>query len=375
MKKVLIDATYIQKDRLFDAVSIYIFRLLKVIPSEEIPYYKLLVLPEIELYIKKNFPEFQYITYNPYKKSFLSGRLSAYIKSYHAYKKAVNMSNCDILFVPDNYIMFTCAKVHLPKIEVIHDIPQLDLLPRFSFASIVMRIYYRLLHKNANKLIAISSFTKQDILKQLGYYKEDEIKVVYNSIEPIKEEKCPKIMSDFKKPFILYVNALKQYKNLITLIKAFCIIKDKTNCSIVIVGRETDYWKKEIVPLIEEQGIRNRVIHLQNIPNEELKYLYSHASLFVTTSTMEGFGYTPIEAAMNMCPVISTKVKALPDTTMNLLNYYDPPTDEYELAKKMLEQLSSSKDINKLKNISETFKERYSPKKQYEQFKDTFNSL
>ncbi|MDD6853757.1 MAG: glycosyltransferase family 1 protein [Prevotella sp.] len=375
MRKILIDATYIQKDRLFDAVSIYIFRLLKVIPSEEIPYYKLLVLPEIELYIKKKFPEFQYITYNPYKKSFLSGRLSAYIKSYHAYKKAVNRSNCDILFVPDNYIMFTCAKVHLPKIEVIHDIPQLDLIPRFSFASITNRIYYKLLHKNASKLIAISNFTKQDILKHFKYYKENEIKVVYNSIEPIKEEKCPKIITGFNKPFILYVNALKKYKNLITLIKAFCLIKDKTNSSIVIVGRETDYWKREIVPLIKKQGIENRIIHLQNIPNEELKYLYCHASLFVTTSTMEGFGYTPIEAAMNMCPVISTKVKALPDTTMNLLNYYDPPTDEYVLAKKMLEQLSSSKDINKLKNISEAFKERYSPKKQYDQFKEIFNSL
>lgn len=43
--------------------------------------------------------------------------------------------------------------------------------------------------------------------------------------------------------------------------------------------------------------------------------LYSNASLFVSPSLMEGFGFTPIEAAIHCVPVVCTKETALYETT------------------------------------------------------------
>lgn len=375
MRKILIDTTYIQENRMFDSVSIYIFRLLNAIPEEDISYYTLLILPEIESFIKEKYPQFNYIKYNPYKNDAGLGHYLKFIKRAKIYKEAVNNSGCDILFVPNNFIMFTCAKVKLPKIEVIHDLQNVGHLSKMSVSYWVSNIYYKLIIRNSDKLVAISNYTKRQLLKYFSSLKTNDIDVVYNSIELPSSETCPKELKDNNIPYILYVNALKPYKNVLTLIEAFNLIKTKTKCNLVIVGRDTDYWRNEVVPKIKEYGMEKRTIHLQNIPNEELTYLYRNAALFVTTSSMEGYGYTPIEAAINCCPVLSTHVTALPDTTMDKLNYYAPPTDEQELAKRILELLSTNKDKVKLDNISKAFKGRYAPKEQYRKFKEIFETL
>lgn len=90
-----------------------------------------------------------------------------------------------------------------------------------------------------------------------------------------------------------------------------------------------------------------------------LKWLYVHADLFVTTSTHEGFGYTPIEAAICECPVISTRSESLPEVTCNLLNYYDPPESWKKLATVMSSLLKQKRDTRKLRSVSECFKNRY----------------
>jgi glycosyltransferase involved in cell wall biosynthesis len=81
----------------------------------------------------------------------------------------------------------------------------------------------------------------------------------------------------------------------------------------------------------------------------------------VTTSLCEGFGYTPIEAAIYKCPVISTIQDSLPDVTEGLVNYYYPALDENALADKMIEVFAHYPSTETLEAISEHFKEIYAP--------------
>jgi glycosyltransferase involved in cell wall biosynthesis len=79
------------------------------------------------------------------------------------------------------------------------------------------------------------------------------------------------------------------------------------------------------------------------------------ARLFITTSLCEGFGYTPVEAALSGTEVISTMCGSLPEVTMNLVNYYYPATDYKELVKKIIELLQKEPDNIRLDTIKYEF--------------------
>lgn len=74
----------------------------------------------------------------------------------------------------------------------------------------------------------------------------------------------------------------------------------------------------------------------------------------------EGFGRTPVEAAICKVPVISTKETSLPEVTMNEVYYYENATDDKELAEKILEVLKNKPSKEKLEEISNKLEEEYS---------------
>ena len=158
------------------------------------------------------------------------------------------------------------------------------------------------------------------------------------------------------KKYILYVNTLTMYKNVGTLLRAFTLLK-RADLYLVIVGKETEFWKNKCLSLLSD-----RIIHLKFVSDEELAWLYNNASLFVTPSTKEGFGYTPAEAGMYGCPIISTKCEALPETTLHEVYYYENPFDENELAEKIDYVLSDNNEINRTmlaKKIKNDFRTEY----------------
>lgn len=244
------------------------------------------------------------------------------------------------------------------KIAVIHDLKRLKDSKRTSG---VYR-YYKQLIESCDSLIAISEFTKQDILK---YYNVDErkIHVVYNSVCLPAVSVKPRCFAALKK-YILYVNALHPYKNALTLVKAFNEIRERFDLDLLFVGDSTDYWENEVMAFVRGNGFADRVIRLDNLTNEELKYMYEHATLFVTTSLHEGFGYTPLEAAICKCPVISSRCEALEETTMNMVNYYEPARDAEALKEKMVEVLDRLPSKEELARVAEAFSIAYNPERQ-----------
>lgn len=167
-------------------------------------------------------------------------------------------------------------------------------------------------------------------------------------------------------PYILYVNTLQPYKNIATLVKAFCAIKDRCKERLLVVGKSTAYWENVMLPLLHTNKVNDRVIQLENLSNNELRFLYEHASLFVTPSLNEGFGYTPIEAAICQCPVLSSMQESLPDVTKGFLNYYYPAIDEEALAHSIIKLLNNRPKQETLNKIANIYCECYSPQKQAE---------
>lgn len=369
--RILVDMTHIEIGSIHASTSIYVFRILNSIDQIKRKSFVLLITPSIENYILKYHSEYQYIVF-PYTTDLVlkyKKGLSRIIFQAKQYRKIVKESQCKYLFIASDQYLYTCVPTQAKKIVVIHDlkaIKECSILTNIKYY-----LFYFLLIISSYKTIAISNYTKQDIIQYFGKFISHKIEVIYNSIKLSEHIVCPQNISEDLQ-YILYVNTLQKYKNIQTLLQAITLIKN-FNYKLMIVGKPTSYWTQHAIPYIKENNLSDKIIHLNHVTDEELHWLYKHASLFVSCSLKEGFGYTPIEAAICKCPVICSTCESLPETTLNKLEYYSPPYNAQELSRKITEVLSSPPTLSSRTKISNLFKEKYSPITQCQKICNLFN--
>lgn len=362
--KVLIDATELSWERMHASIPIYIMRFLSTIDADERANYTLLVSKAFQKQLDNGlFMGFQTEACS------MHGRPQSWRRIFWEYSRwsldrLIRKGAYDVMFVPTDVPTYVSGRLACPKVIVVHDLKCVK--SRYSDKQKTLDTYhthllYREHIRTADAVIAISKFTKQDIQYYFPEVDAGKINVVYNSVR--LTEKAVQPTGFAEENYILYVNTLQKYKNIETLVLAFVRLKDKIHNKLVVVGKDTPHWQ-ECLKVLQEHGLRDRVVRLENITDEALRYLYEHAVLFVTPSIHEGFGYTPIEAAMCGCPVVSSIQEALPDATQGLLNYYYPAMDEVALADKIYDVLSCPPTKEQLNRIANTYASDYSLEKQ-----------
>ncbi|OWV01467.1 glycosyltransferase family 1 protein [Fibrobacter sp. UWH3] len=359
--KVLIDMSSINSKNYLASVTSYIERLADSFYSKKRDYVEILVDKSQEARFKERYPNFNVHTI---KRNYLLYRVPFTSDWYSqtTYKKTLSKINCDAVLIASDQDRGTIADIPQKKIVVIHDLKGIK--TGNSATNKKNLAFYKKLAGQASAVVTISDFTKKDVQQHLNI-SNDKIQVIYNSVS--LSEGSTKI-DGLPSKYILYVNTLQPHKNIQTLIKAYSESRYKGEYKLVVVGKTTSFWNTEIIPLIRQHQLEENIVHLQNLSEAELNYVYENAALFVTPSLHEGFGYTPIEAAMCEVPVISSTCEALPDTTQGLLNYYEPADDEFALAKKIDFILDNPPSAESLNLIANKYKNDYSPEKQAEQF-------
>lgn len=370
--RILIDLTYINPLSI-SGVSTYAHRLLKGLKETETTYdFILLITENNKSYIEQEHPYFHTICLKM-KDDHLRKYLH-FIKG-DIYKKSLNQiikeNNINLLFTPflNTGSLFTSKT---QQIGVLHDAQSFILTRNQGIKGLLFRVLTVRLLKKMTHIVTISNFAKLNILKEIPALKVP-FTVVYNSVVVPNSIKRERLQN--KETYILFVNTLMPYKNLETLVRAFGIIKDSIEHKLIVKAKKWRYWNDVIIPLLKEYDITDRVLLIQeNYTDEEMATLYCEADLFVSPSMMEGFGYTPIEAAMHKTPVISSKDSALFETTLGLLNYYEPSDHFTNLAEVICFTLKHKPTDDDLLRIANTFKEKYSPMKQAKSFIDVFNN-
>lgn len=242
--------------------------------------------------------------------------------------KIIEKEKPDAVLIP-RLSAFNIINKRFKYVAILHD---LDFLENTSVRNLIRRLAIRVSINKIKELVVISHYIKEELLKWNPNIKTN-INVIYNSITP------PKFIdnSSHIRKYILSVNSFKKSKNQITLLRAFNLIKDKIPHCLFLVGYGD---KTDIQTYINSHNLNKRVKILQNLQDDEMHSIYSGADLFVNTSTFEGFGRTPVEAAMFKLPVISTKDTSLYEVTMGKVEYYEPSFDYKALAEKILGILS-----------------------------------
>lgn len=248
----------------------------------------------------------------------------------------------DIFFSPSHYLpRFSPARVK--KIVTIFDLSYLHFTNMFNRSDLwKLTKWSKFSIANANHIVTISNFSKQDIIKQYLVPKE-KITVSYpgyNSeiYKPIRDdEKIRQVASKYgiEGSYIIYIGTLQPRKNLIRLIEAIAKI-DKLQ--LVIVGKskgenQGGWMYDQILKKPAELGIKERVVFTGFVPSMDLVYLLNGATAFVLVSLWEGFGIPVVEAMACEVPVVVSNVSSLPEVVGNAGLFVDPKSvDQIEQA-------------------------------------------
>jgi len=246
------------------------------------------------------------------------------------------IAETDILHTPHcYYIPSKCQN----QIITIHDLFHLKEpgLTRIEKPEREFKIIKRSAER-AKKIIAVSNFTKKNIIEILGI-PGDKIEVIYSapSLFPNAIEKSKKNDSAVKT--ILTVGTLERRKNYLNLLEAFKIAKKRINdIKLIVVGKD-GLCAKEIKSKAYQMKMGEKeTIFTGYVKEMELINLYNNADLFVFPSLEEGFGFPPLDAMNFGVPVISSKTGSLPEILMDA-PYYIDCHDPESIAEAILEVL------------------------------------
>ncbi len=225
----------------------------------------------------------------------------------------------DALWMPMHSLPYLRSK-KTKTVATIHDLAFKffpDFFPRGDLRRLNLFTDYAI--RNADRLIAVSNSTKNDIMKLYPGVEEDKIKVVYHGYDKTlfnmsvsqKEIRVTKAKYGISHAgYIIYVGAVQPRKNIGVLIDAFNIVRKKKefeDFGLVIAGG-LGWMYKDIIRKI---GKAENVVALGNFKTEDLPALISGAEVFVLPSLYEGFGLPVLEAMACGTPVIAADNSSL----------------------------------------------------------------
>ncbi len=229
-------------------------------------------------------------------------------------------------------------------VQTIHDLTPLLFKESVSVKNRgVFRINFHL-SRYADRIIAVSKNTKDDIVKLLKIPSE-KIVVVHNGADHLLHSSrgdATRCAGDFekRKPYLLYVGGFDPMKNIPVLIEAFDrVCATKKNLKLLLVGADSAalrneknkilfrkaFSSKATLSRIAERLLSEGKIVLGGfLKQDALLSCYRKAEIFVFPSLYEGFGFPPLEAMQCGLPVLASKSGSLPEVLGDAAVYFDP---------------------------------------------------
>ncbi|MEP7377677.1 MAG: glycosyltransferase family 1 protein [Chitinophagaceae bacterium] len=294
--------------------------------------------------LSENYPEHQYYLFNPKKSSkykfdranikevlpsaFPDTMLTAAWRSSWV-KKDLQRLNIDIYHGLSHEVPFGIKKTGIKSVVTIH-----DLIPeRYpeQYNPVDVKIYrkkFRYACEQADKIIAISDQTRQDII---DFYKipGEKIEICWQSCSPLfsikaSEEEKKRISEKYELPaaFFLSVGSIVERKNLLNVCKAFFLLRNDLDVPLLVIGDGGKY-KQQVKDFILQNDLEKKIIFLSEKKNSraysdflstpDLAVIYQSAIAMLYPSFYEGFGLPVLEALWSRLPVITSNVSCLPE--------------------------------------------------------------
>jgi glycosyltransferase involved in cell wall biosynthesis len=310
-----------------------------------------LCAPKItDRYNASHFPNIHNITPD----NFFSSVLKAAWRSSWV-KKDLLANKIDLYHGLSHEIPFGINQTGIKSVVTIHDLI-FERYPK-QYNSLDVQIYrskFKYASTHANRVVAISQQTKDDIIR---FYKipEEKINICYQSCDPafaveVSEEGKMRVKEILGLPdrFFLYVGSIIERKNLLNICKALHQTKNKINIPLVVIGNGSKY-KQQVQQYLKEKDLQKEVIFLSDSilksnksfqsfqaandhtessqssqPTIHFPAVYQQALAMIYPSVFEGFGIPILEALCSRLPVITSNLSCMPETGGDAALYVDP---------------------------------------------------
>ena len=225
----------------------------------------------------------------------------------------------DICFYP-NYLPLPQKKGK--RVIFIHDLAYLT-NPEWMEGS-PLKNYKKDIEKQeeqADLILTCSEFNRNELLKHFIHLSESMVRVIPHGLskefqKPISMDKVTLVKERYRvtRPYFLFVGTLEPRKNLLRLVHAFLLFKQKENTQHELILAGPKGWiGEDFLNLIQSPTLVQKVRWIEYVAPEDLPALYSGADAFVFPSLKEGFGLPLLEAMGCGIPVICSNNAAIPE--------------------------------------------------------------
>lgn len=211
-------------------------------------------------------------------------------------------------------------KGRTPMVVTIHDMIH-EILPEAFSPHDPTAQRKKLFAERADRIIAISQKTKDDIVEILGI-DPDRIDVIYHGCSALPAPPEGSSRSGLPPRYLLFVGRREAYKNFDRFFSGVApLLKRDSTLHLICVGGGS--WTQTEQQNITAAGLQNR-IHQQYADDRELARLYRYAEAFVFPSYYEGFGLPILEAFTCGAPVVCARASCFEEIGGDACAYFDP---------------------------------------------------
>lgn len=172
----------------------------------------------------------------------------------------------------------------------------------------------------AAHIIAVSHYTKGQIIKYFPNIDQNKISVIYHgtNLKPSTNTKRP---VNLPGNYLLFIGTKKHYKSFFWLTGALKDYLVNNNIFLVCAGGfDFDAFEKEFLAGL---GLIGQVNHVAVDNDEDLSLLYKYADCMIFPSLLEGFGMPILEAFVNECPVVLSNSSCFPEIGGDAALYFE----------------------------------------------------
>jgi glycosyltransferase involved in cell wall biosynthesis len=229
----------------------------------------------------------------------------------------------DVLWAPEQ----TCPALKPRDTRIVTTVHDLVFVHHPETCRLRTRVVFSILSTNAIKqsdvLIAVSEFTKRDILRT---FRPQGLEGKIHVIPCGKPDwQLPAgYTPNSRKDYLFFAGNLEPRKNLVNLVRSLEVLK-KRGLRIELRLAGPRGWKnRKLFDLLEHSSVRDQITCLGYLDERDLKSEYLRCKAFVYPSIYEGFGIPILEALCLDCLVLTSRGTVMEEIAGGAATYFDP---------------------------------------------------